>query len=379
MAHPTVLTGMTWDHPRGFESVVACNDLIEAEFGATVEWSVRSLLQFGDQHVREFAEGRDLMVIDHPHVPDAVVDGAVIAMDDLVDQDSLVRLARESAGPSHESYRFRGKIWALAIDAATQVSVYRPDLVDGVPPFWDDILADAASGRVLWPYKPVDAFSTFATLSAQMGSAIGERTSMIDEETTGRVMEFMLRFSALVPKFCATSNPFEISERLVSSDDFDYAAPLYGYTNYSRDGFRRRVLAYDDVPSFDGRATGSQLGGAGIAVSAHSKNPELAAKIAVYLSSAEAQRGPYTERHGQPGNLRAWLSPRMNDITHGFFRNTLRSIEGAWVRPRLVGWPDFQFGMSQVIHEALVRGDYLASDWTTMERHRDELMERAGE
>ena len=379
MAHPTVLTGMTWDHPRGFESVVACNDLIEAEFGATVEWSARSLLQFGDQHVREFAEGRDLMVIDHPHVPDAVVDGAVIAMDDLVDQDSLVRLARESAGPSHESYRFRGKVWALAIDAATQVSVYRPDLVDGVPPFWDDILADAASGRVLWPYKPVDAFSTFATLSAQMGSAIGERTSMIDEETTGRVMEFMLRFSALVPRFCATSNPFEISERLVSSDDFDYAAPLYGYTNYSRDGFRGRVLAYDDVPSFDGRATGSQLGGAGIAVSAHSKNPELAAKIAVYLSSAEAQRGPYTERHGQPGNLRAWLSPRMNDITHGFFRNTLRSIEGAWVRPRLVGWPDFQFGMSQVIHEALVRGDYLASDWTTMERHRDELMERAGE
>ncbi|MGA1563680.1 MAG: extracellular solute-binding protein [Pontimonas sp.] len=379
MAHPTVLTGMTWDHPRGFESVVACNDLIEAEFGATVEWSARSLLQFGDQHVREFAEGRDLMVIDHPHVPDAVVDGAVIAMDDLVDQDSLVRLARESAGPSHESYRFRGKIWALAIDAATQVSVYRPDLVDGVPPFWDDILADAASGRVLWPYKPVDAFSTFATLSAQMGSAIGERAPMIDEETTGRVMEFMLRFSALVPRFCATSNPFEISERLVSSDDFDYAAPLYGYTNYSRDGFRGRVLAYDDVPSFDGRATGSQLGGAGIAVSAHSKNPELAAKIAVYLSSAEAQRGPYTERHGQPGNLRAWLSPRMNDITHGFFRNTLRSIEGAWVRPRLVGWPDFQFGMSQVIHEALVRGDYLASDWTTMERHRDELMERAGE
>jgi len=379
MAHPTVLTGMTWDHPRGFESVVACNDLIEAEFGATVEWSARSLLQFGDQHVREFAEGRDLMVIDHPHVPDAVVDGAVIAMDDLVDQDSLVRLARESAGPSHESYRFRGKIWALAIDAATQVSVYRPDLVDGVPPFWDDILADAASGRVLWPYKPVDAFSTFATLSAQMGSAIGERAPLIDEETTGRVMEFMLRFSALVPRFCATSNPFEISERLVSSDDFDYAAPLYGYTNYSRDGFRGRVLAYDDVPSFDGRATGSQLGGAGIAVSAHSKNPELAAKIAVYLSSAEAQRGPYTERHGQPGNLRAWLSPRMNDITHGFFRNTLRSIEGAWVRPRLVGWPDFQFGMSQVIHEALVRGDYLASDWTTMERHRDELMERAGE
>ena len=377
MEHPTVLKGMTWDHPRGFDSVVACNDLLEAEFGVTVEWTARSLLQFGDQHVREFAQGHDLMVIDHPHVPDAVVDGAVVAMDDVVPAETLERLARESAGPSHESYRFRGKVWALAIDGATQVSVYRPDLVDGVPPFWDDILSDAAAGRVLWPYKPVDAFSSFATLSAQMGSAIGSTAAMLDEETTGEAMEFLLRFASLVPKFCATSNPFEISERLVGSDDYAYAAPLYGYTNYSRKGFRDRVLAYDDVPSFDGRATGSQLGGAGIAVSAYSEHPELAARIAVYLSSAEAQRGPYTERHGQPGNLRAWLSPRMNEITHGFFRNTLRSMEGSWVRPRLVGWPDFQFDTSQVIHEALVRGEYLPSDWTKLQGHRDALMERA--
>ncbi len=133
--------------PRGFDSVVACNDLLDAEFGVTVEWTARSLLQFGDQHVREFAEGHDLMVIDHPHVPDAVVDGAVVAMDDVVPAETLERLARESAGPSHESYRFRGKVWALAIDGATQVSVYRPDLVDGVPPFWDDILSDAAAGE----------------------------------------------------------------------------------------------------------------------------------------------------------------------------------------------------------------------------------------
>ncbi len=130
---PHSIEGDDVDHPRGLDSVVACNDLLEAEFGVTVEWTARSLLQFGDQHVREFAEGHDLMVIDHPHVPDAVVDSAVVAMDDVVPAETLERLARESAGPSHESYRFRGKVWALAIDGATQVSVYRPDLVDGVP------------------------------------------------------------------------------------------------------------------------------------------------------------------------------------------------------------------------------------------------------
>lgn len=169
----TVLKGMTWDHPRGLESVLACNDLVHRRFGVTIEWTARSLLQFGDQHVREFAKGHDLMVIDHPHVPDGVADGALVAMDEVLEPDQLAVLERESAGPSHESYRFEGKIWALALDAAAQVSVYRPDLIDGVPPFWDDVLADAKKGKVLWPYKPVDAFSTFATLSAQLGAAVG--------------------------------------------------------------------------------------------------------------------------------------------------------------------------------------------------------------
>ncbi len=368
-----VLRGMTWDHPRGFESVVACNDLVETKFGVTIEWQARSLLQFGDQHVREFAKDHDLMVIDHPHVPDGVNDGALVAMDDLLTADQLAVLERESAGPSHESYRFRGKIWALAIDAATQVSVYRPDLVDGVPPFWSDILADAKKKKVLWPYKPVDAFSTFATLSAQNGYAIGS-DRMLDKETTEKTMDFMIGFASQVPDFCATSNPFEISERLVETDDYWYAAPLYGYTNYSRAGFRSRVLHYDDVPSFDGRATGSQLGGAGIAVSSYSQHQKLAGEIAAYLSSAEAQNGPYTERYGQPGNLRAWLSPRMNNLTGNFFRNTLRSIEGSWVRPRLVGWPDFQFDVSQVIHRSLVNRKFEAADWSQMEKHQDELL-----
>ena len=377
MAEMTVLKGMTWDHPRGFDSVVACNALLEERFGVTVDWTARSLLEFGDQHVREFAQGHDLMVIDHPHVPDGVADGALLAMDDLLSHEQLEKLARESAGPSHESYRFLGKIWALAIDAATQVSVYRPDLSDGVPPFWDDVMTDARKGKVLWPHKPVDAFSTFATLSAQWGSPLGSSENFLDEDVTQEVMEFLLSFAALVPEECQRSNPFEISEMLVSSDDYAYATPLYGYTNYSRQGFRSRVLAYDDVPSFDGLASGAQLGGAGIAVSAHSAQPEKAALVAAYLSSAEAQNGPYTEMHGQPGNLRAWLSPAMNSLTHGFFRNTLRTIERSWVRPRVVGWPDFQFAVSQVIHQALVNKVFNASDWSEMVAQVEHLRERA--
>lgn len=370
------LKGMTWDHPRAVDPLVACTEVLEAELNVTVEWAARTLLQFGDQHIREFAAHHDVMIIDHPHVPDGVADGVLLAMDDLLEAEALERLALESAGPSHESYRFRGKIWALAIDGATQVSVYRPDLIDGVPPFWDDVFADAEAGRVLWPHKPVDAFSTFATLSAQMGKHIGASALFIDEGTTLRVMDMLIRLAAAVPDFCATSNPFEISEALVEADNYAYAPALYGYTNYSRPGFRQRVLSYDDIPSFDGLASGSQLGGAGIAVSASSARPELAAQVALLLSSANLQRGLYTRAGGQPGNLRAWLSPEMNGLTHHFFRNTLRSMERAWVRPRMIGWPDFQYDTSQVIHQALVAKRFDVDDWHRMVHIAETLQEK---
>jgi multiple sugar transport system substrate-binding protein len=75
-----LLHGMTWDHPRGLDCLVASNQLLSETAHATVEWQVRSLLSFGDQHIREFYEDVDLMIIDHPHVPDAVAAGAVVAL-----------------------------------------------------------------------------------------------------------------------------------------------------------------------------------------------------------------------------------------------------------------------------------------------------------
>ena len=63
---------MTWDHPRGLDSLVNSNELLKREIDVDVRWDARSLLAFGDQPIIEFYENYDLMVIDHPHVPDAV-------------------------------------------------------------------------------------------------------------------------------------------------------------------------------------------------------------------------------------------------------------------------------------------------------------------
>jgi len=358
---------MAWDHPRGLDSVVNSNSLLERQRDVRVDWEARSLLAFGDQPISAFYENFDLMIIDHPHVPDAVHSQTILPLDSILGSEKLEALNLTSVGESHSSYQYQEKQWALAIDTAAQVSAFRPDKADHSPIFWSEALELAKTGTLLWPHKPVDAFSTFATLMAQREAPLGGTENFIEKKQAAEVLEFMIELSGLVPDICLTSNPIDAAELLAESDRYTHAICMYGYSNYSRDGFREHLIAYDDLPSFDGRASGSQLGGAGIAVSAASSNPQLAAEIAYLLSSPEIQSSTYVAAGGQPGNLLAWKSGYANQLTNNFFANTLRSLERAWVRPRIFGWPEVQFASSQIIHRVLTEKKFVTADLDAIE------------
>ena len=221
------LKGMTWDHPRGLDCLVNSDGLLQEQLNVSVDWSARSLLAFGDQHISEFYADHDLMIIDHPHVPDAVHANAVIALEDVASAEDLELLAKTSVGASHDSYIYQGKHWALAIDTAAQVSAYRPDKTSKGLVFWDEVLEAGREGLVLWPHKPVDAFSTFATLLAQKGSALCSTHEYVDKAAAAEVLTFMISLAKVVPAQCLYMKPIEASEYLVTPDKDHYIVLMY--------------------------------------------------------------------------------------------------------------------------------------------------------
>jgi len=129
---------------------------------------------------------------------------------------------------------------------------------------------------------------------------------------------------------------------------------MFGYTNYSRAGFRANRVKYTDIPSSHAGVAGSLLGGAGIAVSAAARHLEQAIAYAFWLDSAEVQEGVYYDAGGQPGNAVAWESERTNADSLDFFRGTRATLEGAYVRPRFVHYIELQNALSEAVNEALV-------------------------
>ncbi len=365
-----VLRGITWEHARGYGSVVAAGEAYrEVAPDVEVRWEYRSLLAFGDQPLDELVEHYDLLVIDHPHIPFAAERGLLLPLDGAGHDDELAVLERQSVGLSHASYRHLGRQWGLATDAAAQVAAWRPDLIDAPPRDWREVLELAGEGRVLWPAKPVDAFSSLVTIAASHGTeAMREPGRFLPREAARDALSLMRRLAALVPPGDLAANPIDVADRLASGDRYAYSPLLFGYTNYAREGFRENRLAYIDIPAGSAGVSGSLLGGAGIAVSARTRHPAEAVAHAFWLDSAEVQEGVYFDGGGQPGNAVAWESERTNALTLDFFRGTRATLEGAYLRPRHPDYPELQNEVGVLVTDALRGG---LTD--------DELMDRLDE
>ena len=353
---PTVLRGITWDHPRGLDSVRgAASAYARRHPDIRVAWDARSLQGFADQPLEVLVQEYDLLVIDHPHIPHAAAGGLLAALDGRGRDIALADLATHAVGPSHRTYAHAGHQYGLAIDAAAQVAVHRPDLLPVPPSTWDEVLELAATGRVLWPVKPVDAISSFLTLAANRGVPIA-RDGFIARHAGLEILGDMHRLAELVDPACLDENPIQAAERLATGDRWCYVPLAFGYTNYSRAGFRPHRLAYTDMPAGPGGVAGSCLGGAGIAVSAFSRHLDAAVAHAFWLASAGVQRGVYYASGGQPANIAAWEDDAVNGDSLDFFRATRRTLDASWVRPRFDGWLDVQDVVGGLVNRAL-RGE----------------------
>lgn len=352
-----ILTGITWDHPRGYDPLIASSALYEKLFGVRVEWQKRSLTDFGDQSLAELAQRFDLLIMDHPHAGIAHETKCLIPLDELLPKAKLNELKIQAAGPGFSCYNYKGKQWAIPVDTAMQCSAHRPDLLGDleVPKNWAEVFALAdllqkKNVQVGMALCPTDSLCTFLTITAQLGSPIQEGNELLVSREAG--LQSLERMRKMRDNFHVNSlhwNPIQLYDYMSAHDDIAYAPLAFCYTNYSRDGFRKKKLSYGNAPG----KKNAVLGGAGIAVSAKSKYLAEAAQYAAWVCSAEIQKTVYVREHGQPANVVAWQDDFANRLTNHFFFDTMDTLKNAFVRPRYSGWPGFQKYMGEVLHAYL--------------------------
>lgn len=360
------LSGVTWDHVRGWGGLRAAADRYALEHDdVRVSWTARTLQAFADQPVHELA-GCDLIVLDHPSIGAAAGAGSLVPLDDHLDGSFLDEQRESSVGRSFESYSWNGHQWALAADAAAQVAAFRPDLLTAtgveVPRTWDEVRGVAATlaGRDRWiamPLIPVDAICAFLAVCTSLGATPFEGGDRVMEPAAGtEALDTLRAIVSVAHPESLTWNPPSMLAHMGRHDDVAYCPLAFGYVNYATPGFATHPLRFAPGPAGGDGVPRGTLGGAGVAVSSASKHVESASKFAAFVASAAVQCGLYVAAGGQPGHRAAWVDPDVNAATGRFFRDTLLALDVAYLRPRHAGFVAFQESAGALVHAWLRSG-----------------------
>ena len=327
-----------------------------------IHWEMRSLQSFADQSASQLAELFDLLVIDHPFVGLAARGNVLLPLDKCLEPHVLEDLATNAVGFSYESYRYGGHTWALPTDTAAPVSGARLDLLAkrglSKPNTWSELLELAREGLVLVPAIPIDSLMHFYMLCLGLGEEPFRNRDIVASESVGACALEMLRtlVSLCDPK-CLENNPIATWELMSSTDKAAYCPFAYGYSNYARPHYGKNPIDFGGLIAIDGyEKCRSTLGGAGLAISKTANNVEAAARYAAFVASAEVQKGIYFDAGGQPGHRAAWIDPKVNRRSGGFFEHTLETLDTAYVRPRFDVYPDFQDEAGLIVHAYLIAG-----------------------
>ena len=375
------LRGLTWDHPRAYQPLQAFATLRP---DIAVSWDRQSLAAFEAKPIAELAQSYDLMIIDHPGLGAAIAAQAIQPLDQLVPADQLATWQAGSVGPTWASYTVASTTgpsttgpsttgpsatgaaqqWAIPIDAATQVSVFRPDLLPGPPGDWSEVPALARRHRTALCLGGPHAFLTLLAMCASArpappsaGPPLRARDapacSLLQPSDASAALGILRAVWAEADQEISQADPIAVHEALAAGA-VAYCPLAYGYASYARPGPGRRAVAWADAPTFGSARPGSVLGGTGLAVSAPRRpDPAEVRRFLIAFGASDVQASLVPAHGGQPALAAAWDSAAIDQAWGGYYRGTRRSLDAAWVRPRADGWITLQEHASALVRAVI--------------------------
>ncbi|MBP1884151.1 ABC transporter substrate-binding protein [Sinorhizobium mexicanum] len=351
------IKALTWDHPRGYNALAAASKRDEViAAGLDIQWEKQPLEGFESHPIADLCARYDLVVIDHPHVGEAVAGDCLRSLESVFGEDTVRQLGADSIGPSLSSYRYAGKHWALPLDAATQVMALRADHIEGgAPKTWDAVLdVSKRTGKVALSLAGPHAALSFLSIAAAHGEppAEADPDMLVSNEIGRAVYDLMSELASHSPRSVRDKNPISILGHMAHEADVILCPLVYGYVNYAAPT-EGHVVTFADAPRrTPGGRPGSTLGGTGIGISKRcDPGPELKAHL-LWLMSHDAQIGFIPGHDGQPSRREAWHDAGVNARWGNFYKNTAETLEAAYVRPRHHGYIAFQGKASALLRDA---------------------------
>lgn len=344
--------GLTWDHPRGYQALERLSEDRRRQGEAAIRWARQPLEGFESAPIDELAARYDVLVLDHPHLGDALAVDCLQPLDAVFTANELAGWRDQSIGASFTSYTLGGRPFALPLDAASQVMAHRPGIEP--PSTYEDVLSAAARCRVTLSLAGPHALLTVMSALVAQGTppaVAPDADSLFDAAAFAEVWPLLAGlYRASVP---TDLNPIGILEAM-RDGEVDLCPLVFGYVPYASG---TPPVHFVDAPRWTASGPiGSVLGGTGLALTRRAAVSDALLDEIRTLMGLAAQTGLVPDEAGQPSARAAWTDPGIDARAGGFYGGTRETLEAAWVRPRWAGYVPFQTRASACVRQALADG-----------------------
>lgn len=352
------LRGLTWDHPRAFDGLFTETKRFNAlDNGTSIEWDIHSLRGFEATPIAETAVDYDLIILDHPFMGDATNSKALVDLQAHLDPEVLDILRTSFVGHSFESYEYGGGLWALPIDAASQASVYRPDLLGGtVPRSFAEVTELGRRGGLGLSLANPHTFMAYLGIAASLGADIsGTAARLVPEDVALQTLSILRQWARYVPEAAFDWSSIGLLEAMATSDTVTYCPMVFSFNTYAQiPAAGRKQLRYGGIPATSAALTHQHpvLGGTGLAVSASSNNVTAAIDAVLHFVAEDAQRRMAMEG-GQAAHETVWSASAAPTINGTFFLDCAPAQRGAVLRPRWPNYIELQNSAGQLLKDDL--------------------------
>ncbi len=289
-----------------------------------------------------------------------------------------------------ETASFEGKLYAAPFNTNTQLLWYRKDLVKQPPKTWDEMIEQAEglkeAGTIQVQANRYEGFMVWANaLIESAGTEIlsGPEAIDLEQEPTEKALAVMGRLanSSAAPANLSTSDEdsarlgFEAGESaFMTNYTFAYASAQAEAPEIGKEmGYARFPEVVPGTPSKP------PLGGFNLAVSAYSKNKDVAFEAAACLADEDSQKTAVELDGLPPSRSDLYADKAVTKAYPGFAQLVKESIEGAGPRPTTPAYQDVSLAVQRTLHPPdKINPDDTSSLYDELKSNLEDAVKREG-
>ena len=289
-----------------------------------------------------------------------------------------------------ETASFEGKLYAAPFNTNTQLLWYRKDLVKEPPQTWDEMIEQAEgldeAGTIQVQANRYEGFMVWANAlieSAGTEMLSGPEAVDLEKEPTEKALEVMGRLanSSAAPASLSTSDEdsarlgFEAGESaFMTNYTFAYASAQSEAPEIGKEmGYARFPEVVPGTPSKP------PLGGFNLAVSAFSKNKDVAFEAAACLADEQSQKTAVELDGLPPSRSDLYTDKAVQKAYPGFAQLVKESIEEAGPRPTTPAYQDVSLAVQRTLHPPdKIDPDDASSVYEELKSNLEDAVKREG-